>query len=285
MNSLDFLKESGRCFTMQAPTLQEMLVNFHQEFLQITVKEDAVTFNAPGEELLKQGREKAIPLVNICPPRVKAEDFFATMKQVAGVIKNFMPDLAAETEQIESALPVEPAEREEFAARAFTPGVNLLSYLKTDLPPESFGFLLNHTVKPFMRQYADNISTFFDSETWLKGNCPVCGGKPTLALLEKENGKRYLYCGLCEVKWRFHRLGCPYCNDYESHFFTVEGMEKYRVYYCEKCHGYIKTIDGAKTGGSRLKLFWEDINTVQLDILAMREGYFNQQVELQEPEK
>lgn len=270
---------------MKDPSLQEMLVSFHQEFLQISVKEDAVTFNKPGEALLKQEQAKAKPLVNLFPPRVKAEEFFATMQQVAGVIKNFMPDLAAEIEQIESALPVEPAEREEFTAKAFTPGADLLSYLKTELPPETFGFLLNHTVKPFMRQYAAKASNYFEPETWLKGTCPVCGGKPTMALLEKENGKRYLYCGLCEVKWRFQRLGCPYCTSYESNFFTVEGMEKYRVYYCKECHGYIKTIDESKAGGSMLNLFWEDINTVQLDVLAMREGYFNKQVNQQEPEK
>jgi len=168
---------------------------------------------------------------------------------------------------------------------AFTPGADLISYLKTDLPPETFGFLLNHTVKPFMRQYACSLSSYFDPETWLQGCCPVCGGKPTLALLEKEYGGRYLYCGLCETKWRFHRLGCPYCIDDESHFFTVEGMEKYRVYYCEKCHGYIKTIDEKKISGDVIDLFWEDINTVQLDILAMREGYINQQAALQEPEE
>ena len=279
------MKESGRNLTMQAQTLNEMLVSFQKEFLQIAVKEDAVTFNIPEEKALRQGREKDIPLINICPPLVKAEDFFATMKQVAEIIKSFMPELAEETEQIEAALPVAPAAQKKFTAMAFTPGADLLSYLKTDLPPETFGFLLNHTVKPFMRQYARSLSNYLDPETWLEGCCPVCGGKPTLALLEKQDGRRYLYCGLCEVKWRFHRLGCPYCVDFESHFFTVEGMEKYRVYYCEKCHGYIKTIDERKTDVDVKELFWEDINTVQLDILAMREGYFNQQAVPQEPEK
>ena len=61
-------------------------------------------------------------------------------------------------------------------------------------------------------------------------------------------------------------------------------MEKYRVYFCEKCHGYIKTVDEGKTGDGPLNLLWEDINTVQLDILAMREGYFNQQVDEPVPE-
>jgi len=270
---------------MQTPSIQEMLANFHQEFLQITVKADTVTFNTPGEAILRQAQEKAIPLVNKCPPRVRAEDFFATMKQVAGVIRNFMPDLAAETDKIVSALPVDPAEQEKFAAGAFTPGVDLLSYLKTDPPPETFGFLLNHTIKPFMRQYAVNASKYLDTGTWLKGTCPVCGGKPTMALLDKENSRRYLYCGLCEVKWRFHRLGCPYCTSYESHFFTIEGMEKYRVYYCDQCRGYIKTINGSKAGDKDPDLFWEDINTVQLDVLAMREGYVNRQVETRETEK
>jgi FdhE protein len=271
--------------TMQTSSLNEMLVSFHQEFLQITVKEDAVTFKIPGEATLTQGRENAIPLINMCPPQVNAEDFFATIKQVAGVIKAFMPDMTAEIEQIESAMPVEPAAQDAFTAMAFTPGTDLLSYLHTDLPPETFGFLLNHTVKPFMRHYARSAGNYFDPEMWLTGTCPVCGGKPTLALLEKENGGRYLYCGLCEIKWRFHRLGCPYCPSNESHFFTVEGMEKYRVYYCEHCHGYIKTVDEKKTGGTSPNLFWEDINTVQLDILAMREGYFNQQPDRQESEK
>jgi FdhE protein len=269
---------------MQTLSLNEMMEGFHQDYLKITVKKNTVTFNMPDEAELIKGREKDIPLISICPPKVNAEDFFTTMKQVAAVIKKFMPDLAAETEQIESALPVEPAAREDFAAMAFTPGADLLSYLNTELPPETFGFLLNHSVRPYMLQYARNAGNYYDPETWLKGSCPVCGGKPTLALLEKENGRRYLYCGLCEVKWRFRRLGCPYCHSDESHFFTVEGMEKYRVYYCEKCHGYIKTIDEGKMGGAALDLFWEDVNTVQLDILAMREGYINQQADLQEAE-
>ncbi|NLI13934.1 formate dehydrogenase accessory protein FdhE [Pelotomaculum propionicicum] len=265
-------------------SLQKVLVDFNQEFLKVEVPEGAITFASPAPEALQSGMIASTPLLNICPPQVKAGDFFVTLHQVAGVIKKFMPDLAGELEQIEAALPAQPEQQELFVAAAFKPGTDLLSLLKQDLPAETFGFLLNHTVKPFMLQYALKAQSLYDLEQWLQGNCPVCGGKPTLSLLEKGTGKRQLFCGLCEIKWRFHRLGCPYCTNNESQFFTVEGMEKYRVYFCEKCRGYIKTVDENKAGGEPLNLLWEDINTVQLDVLAMREGYFNQQVDEPAPE-
>lgn len=269
---------------MQDQSLQKVLVEFNQEFLKVAVQEDAIAFTPPDSETLRSGMIKSIPLLNICPPQVKAGDFFDTLKQVAGVIKNFMPDLAGELEQIEAALPALPDQQASFVSTAFKPGINLLSYLNQDLPAETFGFLLNHTVKPFMQQYALKVNSLYDLEQWLQGNCPVCGGKPTLSLLEKGTGKRQLYCGLCEIRWRFHRLGCPYCINHESQFFAVEGLEKYRVYFCDKCHGYIKTVDEGKAGNEPLNLLWEDINTVQLDILAMREGYFNHQVDEPVPE-
>jgi FdhE protein len=59
-------------------------------------------------------------------------------------------------------------------------------------------------------------------------------------------------------------------------------MEQYRVYYCDNCHGYIKTINEAMIVNSNLDLFWEDINTVHLDLLALQEGYINQPVDFTE---
>ncbi|BAF59874.1 MAG: formate dehydrogenase accessory protein FdhE [Pelotomaculum sp.] len=261
-------------------SLQSIMADFNQEFLGIELPEGAVKFDRPAPEVLNAGLENGTPLISVCPPKIEADTFFVTLNNVAGLIKKYMPGLAAETEQIINAMPSQPDARETFISRVFTPGTNLLSCLEQDLPPETLGFLLNHTVKLFMRQYALNAHSLYDSEHWLKSSCPVCGGRPTLALLEKDTGKRLLYCGMCEVKWRFQRLGCPFCLNGESEFFTVEGMEKYRVYFCEKCKGYIKTIDGGKTGGKDLNLFWEDINTIQLDILAIREGFFSPQAGL-----
>jgi len=257
--------------------VQQMLVNFYLELNQILLPENAVTIISPAPDLMNPGQENATPLINIYPPQVKATDFFYILHEVAGIIQKTHPNLVTEIAQIVSALPVEPKEQELFVSKAFIPGINLLTTLKEDLPADTLGLLLNHTVKLFIRQYAKKVVSLCDLEQWQKGNCPVCGGRPNFALLEKDSGKRYLYCGLCEIKWRFQRLGCPYCYNNESQFIAIEGMEKYRVYFCDECHGYIKTIDENKVGEEEVNLFWEDINTIHLDFLALSEGYCNKQ--------
>lgn len=264
-------------------TAQQMLINFNKEFTKIVLPDDAVTVVRPQAGLLKSLRENDVPIIKVCPPQANADMFFDVLKDVAGIVVKHKPDLEGDINKILSALPADAEARELFVVQAFTPDTNLLESFNEELSPESLGFILNHVVKPFMKQYARKVSAFFDPEQWLKGTCPVCGGKPTLALLEKEGGKRYLYCGICEVRWRIHRLGCPYCSSNESRFFNVEGMEQYRVYYCDNCHGYIKTLHEAMmSDSSNLDLFWEDINTVHLDLLALQEGYVNQPVEITE---
>lgn len=258
-------------------TVQQMLIDFNKEFTRIVLPADAVTLIRPQAGLLKSIKENDLPLIKICQPQVKADTFFKVLNEVAGIIVKHKSDLEGDINKIIDALPAEAETREFFVKQVFTPGTNLLESINEGVSPETLGFILNHTVKPFMKQYAQKVSAFYDKEQWLKETCPVCGGLPTLALLEKEEGKRYLYCGLCEVNWRFQRLGCPYCLSSESKFFTVEGTDQYRVYYCDSCHGYIKTVNESMFYGN-VDLFWEDINTVHLDLLAMQEGYFKQPI-------
>jgi FdhE protein len=259
---------------MPKETMQQTLVNFYTSISQVSLPEKSINFTPPAPEIINYGQEKGIPLLNICPPQVKSDDFYTLLIRIGEIIQEHYPSLTEECKQIYAALPADAAGRELFVNRAFTPGENLIANIQQDVSPETFGFLLTHTIRPFMRQYGKIASALYNLEAWLRGYCPVCGGKPSLSLLEKEQGRRYLYCGLCEIKWRFQRLGCPYCLTGESQFFTVEGEEKYRVYFCENCRGYLKLIDEKKSD-SEVNLFWEDINTVYLDILALQEGYLN----------
>ncbi|MGQ9497781.1 MAG: formate dehydrogenase accessory protein FdhE [Desulfotomaculales bacterium] len=261
----------------------EDMIAFYQELLSITPDEGTVRVAPPGPEEKEQW-EAGVPLVLVAPPSVDAASFFAVLRRVADTAVKHNPGLAQDVMPVLEALPDDPVEQELFVASVLSREGTRLEQLARDahLPREALGFLINHALKPIMRAYAAEAVKWCDTEQWRHGVCPVCGGRPSLAILEKEVGRRYLYCGLCDTRWRYKRLGCPFCDTEAPHgqeFFTLEGNEKYRIYVCNTCRGYLKTIDERRAGEEEIDLFWEDISTVHLDILAMREGYVNRSLE------
>ena len=135
-------------------------------------------------------------------------------------------------------------------------------------------FLIDSSVKPSIEAGVQELLNEIDTETWMKGYCPVCGSLPFLSLLKEEVGKRFLLCSYCGYRWRIDRLICPFCNNSEQeslHYLYSEGEEAYRIDLCDKCHQYIKTIDLRKIEASDLSL--EDLATLHLDITASQKGY------------
>ncbi|MGB2769359.1 MAG: formate dehydrogenase accessory protein FdhE, partial [Candidatus Zixiibacteriota bacterium] len=45
--------------------------------------------------------------------------------------------------------------------------------------------------------YAEKVKQEVDQESWVKGNCPVCGSHPGIERLMRDDGKRMLRCSLC----------------------------------------------------------------------------------------
>jgi FdhE protein len=135
-------------------------------------------------------------------------------------------------------------------------------------------FLIHSSLKPSIETGVEKLFREVDTETWMKGSCPVCGSLPYLSLLKEEVGKRFLLCSHCGYQWRIDRMICPFCNnkDQESlHYFSAEGEKAYRIYLCDKCHQYIKTIDLRTIGESDPLL--EDLATIHLDLVASQRGY------------
>ncbi len=135
-------------------------------------------------------------------------------------------------------------------------------------------FLVQNSIRPSIEAGMEQLRSEVDSETWLKGYCPICGSLPSLSLLKEEVGKRYLLCSYCGYQWRTDRIFCPFCNNKEQgslQYFYGEGEETYRIDLCDKCHQYIKMIDLRIIGESDLIL--EDLATLHLDILASQKGY------------
>jgi FdhE protein len=142
------------------------------------------------------------------------------------------------------------------------------------LDKKVFSFLIQSSAKPSIEAGMKQLRSEVDSETWLKGYCPICGSPPSLSLLKEEVGKRSLLCSFCGYQWRIDRIFCPFCNNKDQgslHYFCGEGEETHRIDLCDKCHQYIKTIDYRNLQESDPAL--EDLATFHLDLLATQKGY------------
>jgi len=118
----------------------------------------------------------------------------------------------------------------------------------TDIGP-LIASVLQATFYPLLTTYSNELSPMIKQESWYQRYCPICGGSPDLAFLDKERGARWLLCSRCDTKWLYHRLVCPYCGNDEQKtlaFFT-DDKGLYRLYVCDKCHHYIKAIDTRKS--------------------------------------
>ncbi len=136
-------------------------------------------------------------------------------------------------------------------------------------------FLLHTVLSPFFQKQAEPYLEWVKESSWRRGICPICGSEPEMARLTQKNGKRILFCPLCYTEWPFDRLRCPFCeSDGEPRlrYFTVNDDEAHRVYCCDKCHRYIKTVD-ERILGHRADLLVEDVITFHLDVMAEEQGF------------
>jgi FdhE protein len=129
-------------------------------------------------------------------------------------------------------------------------------------------------LKPYLAWAAEQVMPHVDQERWRRGYCPVCGGAPDFATLDEEAGARHLVCSRCDSRWSYRRVGCPFCGTIEhtklSYYPSEDGV--YRLYVCQECQRYLKTVDLRKAGRAIL-LPVERITTIAMDAAAQQEGY------------
>ncbi len=132
------------------------------------------------------------------------------------------------------------------------------------------------TLKPFLLVYAGFLLPYVNQESWLRGYCPVCGGKPDFAYLDKERGARWLLCSRCDAEWLFLRVACPYCGtqdqDALAYLVDEEESHSYRLYICERCSTYIKAVDLRSSETDVLPPL-ERMMTLDMDRQGREKGY------------
>ena len=125
----------------------------------------------------------------------------------------------------------------------------------------------------YLRPLVDAFSSWREEERWLCGYCPTCGSPPAMAqLVGFDPGRlRLLSCGCCSTRWRYLRIGCPFCENGDDHRLSalaIEGEKYLRIDYCQSCRAYLKTYNGE---GSE-PLFLADWTSLHLDIIARDRG-------------
>jgi len=181
-----------------------------------------------------------------------------------------IPETKEKAEKIESYFKDHPESLEEtFKDFLEKKGVTIDS-----LDENLLSFVLLQSLKPSLSACAEGLAPLLKDVYWDKGYCPICGHYPYIAVL-RENGKKMAKCSFCEYEWQIERIFCPFCG-HKDHkklkYFEVEGEEGYRVYLCEACKAYLKTVD-ERVLADVVDLELEDIATIHLDILAEKEGY------------
>ena len=112
-----------------------------------------------------------------------------------------------------------------------------------------------------------------DEDRWLRCYCPTCGSTPSMSqLIGVDPGRqRFLSCGCCGTRWRFRRIGCPFCESADTHrlaILAIEGEANLRIDYCESCRAYLKTYNGE---GSEALLL-ADWTSLHIDLIAADRG-------------
>ena len=135
-------------------------------------------------------------------------------------------------------------------------------------------FVLHSALRPFLRAHSEALSRFVDASLWYRAYCPICGGEPDMAALERVGGRRRLLCSRCDAEWSCRRLGCPFCgnDDPKDLAFFASDDKVYRLAACEICHRYIKTVDLREISTER-PLAAERVLTVGMDLTAQSTGY------------
>jgi FdhE protein len=125
----------------------------------------------------------------------------------------------------------------------------------------------------FLRPVVNAFDGWRDEERWLRSYCPTCESLPAMAqLVGTDPGRlRLLCCGCCWTRWRYRRIGCPFCeseNDHRLSALSIEGEKYLRIDYCQSCGAYLKTYDGE---GSEA-FFLADWTSLHLDVIACDRG-------------
>ena len=251
-------------------------LEFYQRLLRIQSRAEqriGIPQLSLSSEAISERIEHGLPLIGFDELALDwslLQDIFAEVTEAFATY----PELFGEFPQsLKEPEPCPPLSKE--TAKAWFEGARLLSLMEVDEVSEHLLEAIIHaTLNPFLVSYSKALLGLVNQERWRRGYCPICGGNPDFAFLDKERGARWLLCSRCDAEWLFQRLECPYCGtqdqDALAYFTDDEGL--YRLYVCERCKRYLKALD-LRQAKSEVLLPLERLFTFDIDAQAQEYGY------------
>lgn len=126
-------------------------------------------------------------------------------------------------------------------------------------------------LEPHLQRAAEAILPHLELSLWKQGYCPVCGGRPCLAMLNGSQSAYQLACSRCASTWPYQRTDCPFCGSSESKSFGSDTNGPYQLRVFPACNHYLKVVDSQK---ARREVYVpvERLLSVSLDLQARQEG-------------
>lgn len=135
----------------------------------------------------------------------------------------------------------------------------------------SLNDVLGLVVRPFLARAAEVVQQRLSTDSWGRGQCPMCGARPGFAVITAP-GVRQLVCGRCLGRWAFDARTCPRCGTLERLRFFAAHDGHYQVAACDACKHYLKAID-VRRAGRPLLMSVDTVATLPLDQAITAQGY------------
>lgn len=259
--------------TAEAPS---EVVEFHRRLLHLQSRvERRMGVPRPGlsSEAVNERIERGLPLLSFDELALDwslLQDMFVEVCVIFGEYPELFGEIPKSLRESEPR-PSLPKQ----VAKAWFKGTVLPATIVGDgINKYLLGAMIHATLMPFLISHSKALLSLVNQEQWRRGYCPICGGNPDFAFLDKEYGARWLMCSRCDTRWLFQRLECPYCGnqnqDALAYFTNDEGV--YRLYVCEHCRTYIKAIDLRRIK-SEVLLPLERVMTLDMDRQGEEKGY------------
>jgi formate dehydrogenase accessory protein FdhE len=140
--------------------------------------------------------------------------------------------------------------------------------------------LLEYTLRPTLRAWADLLVSDISLAVWQRPTCPLCGSAPVMAELYKARRLRLLRCGICGAAWPYPIQRCAHCSTEEPGTQGVilsDDDPRTLAQICRHCHTYLKTVITVEPLPHDL-LALEDLASLYLDQGCREKGYTRQVV-------